>query len=105
MAGLNAVASKEKRWRNAFGELAMDELAVELLIEPSQLWRCMPLLKEAAVSSDESRAVPASQAGRSDLVSVWGSARSGGARKGRKAPCSAWKAAWKSVNDGELGIW
>ncbi len=72
MAGLNAVASKEKRWRNAFGELAMDELAVELLIEPSQLWRCRLVLKEAAVSSDESRAVPASQAGRSDLARACG---------------------------------
>ena len=37
--GLNAVESKENRWRNALGELAMDELAVELLSEPSQLWR------------------------------------------------------------------
>ena len=37
MAGLNAVASKEKRCRKALGELAMDELAVEPLIEPSQL--------------------------------------------------------------------
>ena len=105
MTGLYAEASKEKRWRKALGELAMDELAVELLIEPSQLWRCRPVLKDAAVSSDESRPVPASQAGRSDLVRACGHARSGGARKGRKVPCSAWKAAWKSVNDGELGIW
>ena len=72
MAGLNAVASKEKRWRNAFGEPAMDELAVELLMEPSQLWRCRPVLKEAAVRSDESRAVPVSQAGRSGLVRTCG---------------------------------
>ena len=68
MAGLNAVASKEKRWRKALGELAIDELAVEPLNEPSQLWRCRPPLNEDAVSSEESRAVPASQPGGSDLV-------------------------------------